>query len=91
MGLFLDLVEEVLFSIAQLSIKEYIKDTCANNFDQSYLEALNEWLEDYLIAWLKKVSCSSGKQMLLCPDKLKRSLYESYVNLRWVKFLFFFI
>ncbi|KAK5642898.1 hypothetical protein RI129_009065 [Pyrocoelia pectoralis] len=76
---------QVLTSLIYTYIESYINKTCKDNFDNSYIDALEKWLDHFIINWLSKVygysnSCELQEQEF--KQKLTNLLYETYTKVR---------
>uniref|UniRef100_A0A1Y1LHN2 Uncharacterized protein n=1 Tax=Photinus pyralis TaxID=7054 RepID=A0A1Y1LHN2_PHOPY len=76
---------QVLTSLIYGYIESYINKTCKDNFDNSYIDALEKWLDQFIINWLRKVYGCDGSSELQEQEykqKLTNLLYETYTKVR---------
>ncbi|KAF5286723.1 hypothetical protein FQR65_LT12456 [Abscondita terminalis] len=81
------LVGQVLTSLIYAHIESHITKTCKDNFDNSFINALEMWLDNFIIKWLHKVYCcgqssDSDGYITIFKRKLTNFLYETYTKMR---------
>ncbi|KAK4877403.1 hypothetical protein RN001_009909 [Aquatica leii] len=81
------LVGQVLTSLIYTHIENHISKTCKDNFDNSFINILEMWLDNFIINWLHKVyycgqSSESQDYVTIFKRKLTNFLYETYTKMR---------
>ncbi|KAF2885750.1 hypothetical protein ILUMI_20423 [Ignelater luminosus] len=87
LGLLEPMVGQVLTSLIYTHIENHVHKTCKDNFDNSYINILENWLNFNVIKWLHKVYCFGYKMDLQesitkFKQKLTNFLYETYTKIR---------
>ncbi|XP_041369273.1 anaphase-promoting complex subunit 2-like isoform X2 [Gigantopelta aegis] len=72
-------------SIVHHQIEQNIESTCKGNFEHSYIEALEKWLDTKVLGWLNIVyassrSSSGPESISAFRDRLLHFLYETYAK-----------
>ncbi|KAK9879331.1 hypothetical protein WA026_004182 [Henosepilachna vigintioctopunctata] len=85
MSLLGPLTDQALTDLIYYYINMHIQKTCKDNFDTSYIESFEKWLDRVIITWLKKIYCHSEVSDRSIADfdkKLRNYLYNTYTKIR---------
>lgn len=92
LGLLERLVGNVLTSLINIRIKNYVSHTCNRSFNVSLIEPLNDWLGTVVLSWLVRIYSGSLETTIMpkktsdaietFKQKLQHYMHETYTKVR---------
>ncbi|XP_033110113.1 anaphase-promoting complex subunit 2-like [Anneissia japonica] len=89
LGLLEHVCGEAITSIIHTKIQQHVKQCCQGEFEVSFLDKLEEWLNEKVVAWLTNIcqsdstsSSSAGTTVTKWTDRLQYFLYQTFAKLR---------
>ena len=92
LGLLERLVGNVLTSLINIRIKNYVSHTCNRNFDTSLIVPLKDWLGTVVLSWLVRIYSGSSEPTIIpqkttdaietFKQKLQHFMHETYTKVR---------
>lgn len=79
LGLMERLVIQEVMNLMYRKIRSYIKDTCKNTYDKSFLDHFKNWLRTVVMSWLTRIYCGNEITSIEGVTDLEiRAKLESY-------------
>ncbi|XP_071947983.1 anaphase-promoting complex subunit 2-like [Antedon mediterranea] len=89
LGLLEHLCGEAITGIIHTRIQQHVKNSCHGEFEVSFLDNLEEWLNDKVVAWLTNIcqgnsttTSDAAETIAKWKDRLQYFLYQTFAKLR---------
>ncbi|GFN88361.1 anaphase-promoting complex subunit 2 [Plakobranchus ocellatus] len=83
MGLMESISGSAITEVVHSEIEKHIEEECKGNFDTTFINDLEAWLDQHVLGWLKhiyagKQTASQLASVIAFRDRLRHSIYETY-------------